>query len=130
MPHHDDAMHVAQRFTEALADRDIASLESILSDNATVWHNTDGLTQTRGQAVATITEFLSSVSECSYAAIRRTPTPSGLVQQHDLRVRFGPDAALIVVPACLIFEITDGKVSRLEEYLDISAFSSVPAEAG
>lgn len=129
MEHPEDAMRIAQRFSDAIADRDLAGLESIFAADATIWHNTDGIEQPRDQALAAIAQFLSGVSECHYSAVRRMPTPSGLVQQHDLHVRFGSATTSLVIPVCLIFEIAEGRVRRLDEYLDVSSFSSARTDS-
>lgn len=114
---------IAQRFCEAVAARDLAVLGSVFAEDAVIWHNTDGQSQTKIQALAAIGQFFSSVAECRYANVRQTPTPLGLVQQHDLHLRFQPGGRTIRVPACLVFQMANGQVSRLEEYLDPAALS-------
>ena len=52
-----------------------------------------------------------------YDEIRRQPTPTGFVQQHVLRGT-APDGTAVEIPACLIVTIADGRITRLEEYLD------------
>lgn len=118
------ALDIAEHFTEAIARRDITALASLLADDVAVWHNTDGRTQDKDEAIAAIDEFLSAVEECHYSSVRRITTATGLVQQHDLCVRFRPEDRPITVPACVILEIAGGKVHRLDEYLDPSALAS------
>jgi ketosteroid isomerase-like protein len=116
---------IADRFAQAISQQDIRALELLIADDASIWHNTDGKAQGKEEAVAAIAAFFSSASECRYLAIRRLPTPSGFVQQHVLHVRFGAEGVALTIPACLIVEVKNRRISRLEEYLDSAAFSSV-----
>jgi hypothetical protein len=55
-------------------------------------------------------------SNLQYTQIRRFASPGGFVQQHVLvgDAKFGP----MEMPAMIRFWVTDGRITRLEEYLD------------
>jgi len=59
--------------------------------------------------------------------VRRQRTEHGFVQQHVLRATT-PSGAELSVPACIVVTIRDGKVTRLDEYIDPTPFGVLRAE--
>ena len=49
-------------------------------------------------------------------------TPSGYVQQHVLHAT-APDGSKVESPACLVVEVREGRIRRLDEYLDSAAIA-------
>ena len=52
-----------------------------------------------------------------YCIVRREAFPGGYVQQHVLEAKL-PDGTEWRLPACLIVTVKDGRIARLDEYLD------------
>ncbi len=82
-----------------------------------VWHNYDGVAQGREENLRTLRWVHRHVADLRYEEIRRQPTPSGFVQQHCLRGVLDTGEQL-AVPACLVVEVVDGRIRRVDEYLD------------
>jgi ketosteroid isomerase-like protein len=63
----------------------------------------------------------------TYEVVRREVLPDGFLQQHVLRglTRTGEPFAM---PACMVVRCVDGRVARLEEYLDPA--QAAPLRAG
>jgi ketosteroid isomerase-like protein len=52
-----------------------------------------------------------------YEDVRCQATADGFVQQHVLRGTVGAGVE-IAIPACIVTTIRDGRITRLDEYLD------------
>ena len=111
------ALDVAERLFTAIGHGDIDAVRACYADEIVVWHNNDGLEQTRDQHLRTLAWVIKNVSDRRYEEIRRQLTPTGFVQQHVLRGT-APNGKLLEVPACIVFTVVDGKITRLDEYLD------------
>jgi len=110
------------RFFAAIEGGDIETLSIIYHPNVVVWHNTDGLArketgQNRADNLALLTVLTSMISEWKYDIWFREATQSGVVQQHTLRGRL-PNGEALAIPVCIVFQIADGLIIRLDEYLD------------
>ncbi len=63
----------------------------------------------------------SNLRDLRYEEVRRQPTPSGFVQQHVLRATL-PGGGAFELPACIVIDLDgDGRITRLDEYLDSAA---------
>jgi ketosteroid isomerase-like protein len=123
MPDSDAAKReVARRLMDAIQAGDVAGVEALYADDMVGWRNFD-LRELGKPAMLRIIEFLAKqVRDLRYEAIRVQPTPTGYVQQHVLRAT-APDGTRIESPACLVVELRDGQIRRLDEYLDSAAIA-------
>jgi ketosteroid isomerase-like protein len=55
--------------------------------------------------------------------VRRHATPTGFAQQHVLRLTF-PDGRTADLPAAIFVEVRDGRVTRIDEYLDTASVAA------
>ena len=108
---------VADRLFAAIEAGDLDAVRAMYADDAVVWHNTDGVAQTRDENLRTLGWVVAHLRDRRYTDVRRWLTPDGFVQQHVLRAtnRAGGEVA---VPACLAVTVVDGRVTRIDEYLD------------
>ena len=111
------ALDVAERLFTAIGHGDIDAVRDCYADEVVVWHNNDGVEQTRDQNLRTLAWVIKNVSGRRYEEIRRQPTPTGFVQQHVLRGT-APNGKTLELPACIVFTVVDGKITRFDEYLD------------
>ena len=97
-----------------------------LADDVVVWTNFDGAEAGRPKVLKLLAWMASAIPELRYEVVRRESVPGGFVQQHVLRGR-APSGDEIVMPACLVATVVDGRVTRMEEYTDptplVTAFS-------
>ena len=108
---------LAKRFFDAVEHGDIATLRACYTDDAAIWHNTDELEQTPDDNAATLAGFVQRITTRRYTDRRVRVFDGGFVQQHVL-VGTRKDGVEVRLPACLVCEVTDGKISRLDEYFD------------
>jgi ketosteroid isomerase-like protein len=117
MPKVRSPLEVADRLFSAINAGDIDAVRDCYADNVVIWHNNDGIEQSRDENLRTLSWVIHNVSDRRYEEIRRQETATGFVQQHVLRgiTRSGKQLEL---PACIVCTVEMGKITRLDEYLD------------
>ena len=114
---------LAKRFFDAIEAGNIATVRAIYADNARVWHNTDGKETSREENIRTLEGFIGAVPTRRYTNRRLDVFETGFVEQHLLvgRLANGKDVSL---PACIVCEVKDGRITRLDEYFDSAALAT------
>jgi ketosteroid isomerase-like protein len=108
---------LAAAFIAAIEQGNISRLYELCSKDVVIWHNDDDR-EVDLDNVARILSWLSkNVRELRYAEIRRRAFAGGYVQQHVL-TGIAPSGDGLHLPACLIMHVSNGLVTRIEEYLD------------
>ncbi len=113
---HDEIETLAIKFFAAIQAGDIETVAATYSDDAVIWHNYDQIEQHKADNLRTLQYVIATVQGRSYDDVRRTVLDDGFVQQHVLRgtAPGGP----LEVPAMLRVWVADGRITRLDEYLD------------
>ena len=111
-----DALEVAERFFRAIEAGDVERIKSIYAPNAIIWHNNDQKEQTVEENLRVLTWVTRNLTNRHYRVKRRVAIPGGFLQQHVLEAETanGPFS----MPACIVVEVKDGRITRLDEYLD------------
>ena len=68
--------------------------------------------------------FRSVVQGYRYDNANCSATRNGFVEEHDVRGTL-PDGTEVNIPACVVAEVSDGKITRLREYLDTARAATV-----
>ena len=113
----DDEMHrIGDCLVNAIAAGDVDAVRALYAPDIVVWHNFDEQEQTIDDNLATLTDLHARATQLQYTEIRRFLSPGGFVQQHVLvgNARHGH----LRMPAMIRFWVDDGRIIRLEEYLD------------
>jgi uncharacterized protein len=105
------------RFFAALEAGDIDALREIYAPDAVIWHNDDLVEQPVEENLNVLRGLHRAVSGLRYDVIRRVPAADGVLQQHVLRGRL-PGGAEIALHAAMYLQVRDGRITRIEEYLD------------
>jgi uncharacterized protein len=108
---------VADRLFAAIEAGDLDAVRALYAPEAVIWHNTDGAEQTVEQNLRVLRWVVDHLADRRYEEVRRAATETGFVQQHVLRCT-RPDGVRVEVPACLVVTCHEGRITRLEEYLD------------
>ena len=111
-----NALAIAETFFRAIEAGDVAAIRAIYAPDAVIWHNNDQLEQTVEGNLRVLEWVARNLKNRHYRVKRRVAIPGGFLQQHILEAETanGPFA----MPACIVVEIKDGRISRLDEYLD------------
>lgn len=110
---------ILDRFFGTMQDYDIATLRDCLTKDAIVWHSYDRIPMHVEDVVKAWEAMASNFAECGIIDVRRQQTSSGYVQQHLFVVRL-KDGTRKAWPVCIVVQMRDGKIARLDEYLDVS----------
>lgn len=107
----------AKRFFDAIEQGDVDTVRDSYTPDVEIWHNFDDLIQTREQNVETLKGMVGRISDRVYDNRRLEVFADGFVQQHVLRGT-RKDGKRVSLPAALIVKLRDGKIARLDEYID------------
>jgi ketosteroid isomerase-like protein len=118
-----DIETVATNLFNAIEVGDIDTIRSIYAPDVVIWHNFDRREQTLDENLRVLKWIVANVSDRRYTDIRRAVLDDGFVQQHVL-TGIAPSGARLDVPAMMRVWVSDGRITRIEEYLD-SAHVSV-----
>jgi ketosteroid isomerase-like protein len=96
---------------------DIDALRRLYHPDARIWHNYDQREQTVDQNLVTLAWMCQRLFDRTYEVIRREVLHDGFMQQHVLHglTRAGEPFAM---PACMIVRCAEGRITRIDEYLD------------
>lgn len=114
----DAALDLAERFFSAIERGDLDAIEAIYAPNARIWHSHDLNEQSVDENLRVLAWMARNLPNRRYRVHRRVAIPGGFLQQHTLEATTagGPFS----MPACIVVEVKDGRITRLEEYLDSS----------
>lgn len=111
---------LADRFFAAVCGGDEATLTDLYSPDARIWHNDDGQEQTVADNLRVLRWLSRTLENFRYEDIRRHVLPDGFVQQHVVRGTL-PGHGPLEVPASLFVRVEDGRITRIDEYVDSAA---------
>ena len=113
----DDPIRLAERLIAAVTAGDIEGVRACYAPDVVVWYNSDGVAQSADENLRVLGWVIRNIRDLRYEEVRRQRTPTGFVQQHVLRGT-APNGAALAIPACLVGTVVDGRIARLDEYLD------------
>jgi len=120
------SVEVVERFFAALEAGDIDAVRAIYAPDAVIWHNDDLIEQPVEENLKVLTGLHKAVSGLRYEIVRRVPSDDGVIQQHILRGTL-PGGQQVSLHAAMYLQVKDGRVTRIEEYLDSAKRSSIRA---
>ena len=116
----------AANFVDAIQRGDVQAMRDAYAPGAPIWHNTDRIEQTIDENVKVLEWFIRTLPDRKYTVIRREPLSDGFMQQHILSATL-PDGTPWEMDACVVVRMKDGKITRLDEYLDSAAGAKLRA---
>jgi ketosteroid isomerase-like protein len=119
-----DALALAQRLFAAIEAGDVEAVRELYDPGVEVWHNTDRAAQGRDENLATLGWVVRNLPGLRYTDVRRSATDDGFVQRHVL-VATNRAGRQVEVPACIVATVHDGRITRLDEYLDSAAVTAM-----
>ncbi|EME20442.1 nuclear transport factor 2 family protein [Rhodococcus triatomae] len=119
---------LADSFFAAVCGGDVDTLTELYAPDARIWHNEDGREQTVRENLRVLRWLARTLENFRYEDIRRHALPTGFAQQHVLRAVL-PGHGLLEVPAALFVRVTDGRITRIDEYVDSAAIAPLLAKS-
>ena len=121
-----EILALAERFMTAIQAGDVEGVRGCYASDARIWHNNDGLEQTVDQNLKVLSWIARKLPERHYRVLSREALKDGFLQQHVLEATL-PDGTAWAMPACVVVRMKDGKVTRLDEYLDSAHSAALTA---
>lgn len=113
----DELFVFADRLMDVLERGDCTAARAMYAPNARFWHNYDNAEQTVDENLKLLEWMARKLPKRHYRVVRREPLSDGWFQQHVLEATL-PDGRSFQMFACCTIRVEDGKVTRVEEYLD------------
>lgn len=116
---------ISDRFFAAATAQDLDAIRALYAADARIWHNWDDHEQDVDENLATLGSLPQRYDRFTYDAVRTVALADGFVRQHDIVVARGGRSAR--VPAILRGYVSDGRITRIEEYFDLGQLAAVRA---
>lgn len=114
----DPAASVA-RLIAAIEAGDVDAARAAYHPDARIWHNDDQREQTVDENLAVLGWMGRHLPGLRYTEVRRHVAGDRCIEQHVLEVPMPDRDEPLRIPACLVVAVgEDGRITRLEEYLD------------
>ncbi|MEZ5967660.1 MAG: nuclear transport factor 2 family protein [Hyphomonas sp.] len=126
----DEIRALAKRFFDCVEAGDIDGLVDCYAPDARIWHNTDEAEQGPEDNRAVLAGMVRRITDRVYDNRRLEVFPGGFVQQHVVRGTRVHDGVRVSLPACLVCQVKDGKITRLDEYFDSARVEDFRKYAG
>jgi uncharacterized protein len=115
---------IVNRFFAAIESGDIGAVRALYAPDAVIWHNDDLIEQNVEENLKVLGGLQRAVSGLRYEVVRQAETGDGVLQQHVLHGRL-PDGRDFSLHAAMYLQIRDGRIARIEEYLDSARRSEI-----
>lgn len=112
----DAVRDLAKRWETACRSGDAAAIVDLVSEDAVIWYNYEGVEHDKAAYRKILEESADVFRNPQYRDFRVMLHPGGFVEQATLVGE--TDKGMIETPFCLVATVTDGKISRIEEYFD------------
>jgi ketosteroid isomerase-like protein len=104
---------------DAITSGDIDAVSEIFDADVAVWHNVTDRAVDRDASLAILRHFVKTVAERRYETLERHHWPGGAMQRHIVHGKVGDQP--FRAPVCISFELRDGRITRIHEYVDSAA---------
>ena len=112
-----DILALAERLSEASKRGDNEEIARCYAPDARIWRNFDGYEQTIEEMFKVSRWINKKLNNRIYTVLRREAIPGGYVQQHVMTGTLA-NGDTFELPACFVALVKDGRITRVEEYLD------------
>jgi ketosteroid isomerase-like protein len=123
----DDIREIAQRYNTATGANDAATMASMTSPEAKVWHNFDDTEVTAEASAKTVAWLFRTVADLTWTERAFSVTDNGWVRQ-SLMTGNAPGGPIAAHTCVIITLDDDGRIVRTEEYLDPAQLTNLRAK--
>ena len=120
------ATAVAKRLTRAVADNDVDALAALYAPGSVVWHSTDQV-ELKLEQVKDLVRAIRAVAHCTITVSATLTTEHGFVQTQENTYTFRDGTSTRFHAALVVTLDGEGRISRLEEYLDSAGLAPLIA---
>jgi uncharacterized protein len=109
---------LADRMARAYERNDAEAIAACYTPDARIWHNIDGAEQTVQDQMGASRWLNEKLTNLKQEIISRHFFEGGYVQRYVVHGSLVNGGGAFHMPLCLIAIVRDGRVARLDEYLD------------
>jgi ketosteroid isomerase-like protein len=117
-----DIRELAHRFFDAIERRDVAMVAALYAPDLKFWFNVTRKESTREENLASLTEGYGRHRRRTYNDRIIHTFDGGFMMQYTLNI-VHHSGETMTLWACLVALCRDGKITRIDEYLDSGKFS-------
>jgi ketosteroid isomerase-like protein len=118
MTNEEEMNGLADRMTRGYEQNDVDAIAACYAPDARIWHNFDGVEQTVEEQLAATRWLNDRLKNLKYDIVARHSFDGGYVQQYVVHGTLVNGGEAFSMPACMNVTIRDGRIARLDEYLD------------
>jgi ketosteroid isomerase-like protein len=122
-------LDVAARLFDSIERKDVGAVAALYADDFAVWHNFSNAEQDKAGNLAVLEALTRSVQSLRYEIVERVLLGDRVLQRHTLRCRT-PAGEDVSIPACIFVTVRDGRITRIDEYLDTAQANRLRAATG
>jgi uncharacterized protein len=97
-----------------------------LTDDAVMWHNYDPVEVPAAQASANLAALQAVLPDCRFEEVRVDGAGPVSIAQYVFAVTL-PDGSCVRAPGCFVVHERDGRIARIEEYMDSAQLAPIAA---
>lgn len=112
-----DPLDLVDRLIGAIETGDLADVRSLYGPGAVIWTCFDDHERDVDSSLRVLEWLVGATTERRYEVTRRIEIDGGVLQQHVLHATT-PAGRTFSMPACLVIQVDDGHITRIDEYLD------------
>jgi ketosteroid isomerase-like protein len=113
-----EANEVADRLFSSIEKQDIEALAELYAKDAVIWKNYNEIEIPAQSSLAFLKGVADYMEDIHYKNVRRSVFEGGFVQQHYFTGTIRESGDALSIPVCVIAQVEDGKIKRIDEYLD------------
>lgn len=125
-----NALETAARLFAAIESKNVDAVADIYADDIEVWHNFSNRCQDKATNLETLAGLCASVERITYNVEERLLLPDGRVLQRHVLRAVPADADSVSIPACILIRVQNGRICRIDEYLDTGQANRLRAATG
>jgi ketosteroid isomerase-like protein len=119
---HHEVLSTVDKFVAALSTGDAACLDALFTDDAVIWHNYDQVTQPAREALAPLAPL--AALQPRYEIAGRDVVDGACIQRHVVHLTL-PGGESASIPAIQRISLADGRIRRIDEYMDSAQMAAV-----
>ncbi|MFK8051330.1 MAG: nuclear transport factor 2 family protein [Woeseiaceae bacterium] len=110
-------LELGREFMRHVQAGNIEGAKSCLHSDAEIWHNYDNVVQTVAENMALLALMIDKCADRQYTIHYLEEINGGYLQRHQLTVT-GHDGTSVTEEVVALIKVTDGKITRVDEWLD------------
>jgi ketosteroid isomerase-like protein len=114
----DEVNALADRMARAYEQNDADAIAACYDPAARIWHNIDGAEQTVQEQLDVTRWLHEQLKNVRYEVVSRHAFDGGYVQQYVMHGTLTNGGEAFRMPVCMNVTVSDGRIARLDEYLD------------